>query len=61
MHGCVDRSSPTSSNRSGFGTCVQEVLTFAFFTSLAEDKFRAGSSKYHEGNGPFKISFLTGF
>jgi len=46
---CIDSTSPPFSNRSVIRTSVQEVLTFALFTSPDKEKFRSVSSKWHEG------------
>lgn len=45
---CTNSTSPTFSGRSVIRVSFQEVLTFASFTSPAEEKFRPVSSKWHE-------------
>lgn len=45
---CTNSTSPTFSDRSVIRVSFQEVLTFAFFTSPAKEKFRPVPSKWHE-------------
>lgn len=58
MCGCVDRSSPTSSNRSGFGTCVQEVLIFLCLRPLLKTSLDLVRQSIIKVMGLLKLVFL---